>query len=259
MIVVQITDLHIGYAPTVAGVPIDTGARLDLAVEHINRLGAAVDAVIVTGDLTTEGSRSEYARVRASLSRLTPPCYLIAGNHDERSNLRAVFADHAYLHADRTFLHYSIEEHPLRLVGLDTHVPGEEGGELCEGRLRWLREVLAAEPRRPTLLFLHHPPFRSGIPSFDATACRGAEELGAIVRAHEQVQGIACGHIHRAMHVRWCGTVVTVCPSAAFQYPLALDGEHVDPVAEPPACMLHMWTPGVGLVSHLSYIPQRAL
>lgn len=258
MIVAQITDLHVGYELSLDDAPIDTGGRLDLAIDHINHLVPRIDAVIVTGDLTAEGTLPEYERVRAALSRLRMPCYVIPGNHDDRGNLRTVFADHRYLRDDRVFLHYAIEEHPLRLVGLDTHVPGEEGGELCGRRLEWLRGVLADAPRRPTLLFLHHPPIRSGMPSFDAIACRGAEELGVIVRGHEQVQGIACGHIHRALHVRWYGTVVSVCPSTAFQYPLALSEGPVQPIAEPPACMLYLWNPEAGLVSHLSYIPQRA-
>ena len=66
------------------------------------------------------------------------PVFVIPGNHDARDPLRAAFGGDGYLPADG-FLQYAVEDYPLRLVALDTLIPGEGGGELCDDRLRLAR------------------------------------------------------------------------------------------------------------------------
>jgi Icc protein len=58
------------------------------------------------------------------------PVFVIPGNHD----MREAFGREGYL-PRAGFLHYAIEEYPLRIVALDTHIPGEHGGPLCAERL----------------------------------------------------------------------------------------------------------------------------
>ena len=91
------------------------------------------------------------------------PVYLIPGNHDEREALADAFSDHDYLPRDREFLHYVLEQYPVRLIGLDTLVPGKGSGLMCEERLTWLAARLEVAPARPTVVFMHHPPFVTGI------------------------------------------------------------------------------------------------
>ena len=59
--------------------------------------------------------------------------------------LRAAIAADGYLPADG-FLQYAIEDYPVRLVALDTLIPGEAGGLLCSARLAWVDHVLALAP-----------------------------------------------------------------------------------------------------------------
>ena len=255
MIVAQITDLHLGGPIAVAGSAVDPRASLDRAVAHLNQRRPAPDLVLVTGDLTQEGGPEEYADARAGLAALDMPAYVIPGNHDDRANMAAAFGADGYLPKDGGFLHYVIDGRPLRILALDTHVPGESGGALCDERLAWLERRLAEEPERPTLIAMHHPPFATGIPAFDAIGCRGGDALGDLVVRYHNIEGVLCGHVHRAMDMRWRGTVVSVTPSTVYQYPLELgEGAKFVPVPEPAACRLCLWTPGVGLVSHLSYI-----
>src|SRR5207245_3949899 len=104
----------------------------------------------------------EYALLRSLLEPLSMPVFVIPGNHDAREPMRDAFIADGYL-PHEGFLHYAIEEHALRIIGLDTLVPGEAGGALCEDRLRWIDRALAAAPGRPTLVLMHHPPFATGI------------------------------------------------------------------------------------------------
>jgi len=254
MLIAQITDLHAGSRIEMPGYEVDTLARVAKAVTHLNGLDPAPHLVLATGDLTRDGTREEYEALKAAFAPLAMPLYLLPGNHDDRAMLRAVFAEHGYLPGDG-FLHYTIEDGPLRIIALDTHVPGENGGELCAERLAWFEATLGEAPEQPTLVAMHHPPFSTGLPEFDCIGLAGAEAMGEIVARHPQIETILCGHVHREITLRWQGTLVTVTPSAAYQYPLELrDGVGFHPVDEPPACRLCHWRPEVGLVSHLSYI-----
>ena len=258
MLIAQITDTHVSTPESVNDRWFDTPEHLARAVDHLNRLTPRPDVTLVTGDLVERGDPAEYARLHTILDRLAMPAYVVPGNHDGREALRAAFAHRGYLPAGG-FLHYTIEEWPVRLIGLDTHVPGSPGGELCGERLDWLDARLGEAPERPTLLFMHHPPFVTGLEAMDAMGLAGAAGLADVVRRHPQVERIACGHVHRAMTRRFAGTVATTSPATAHQLALALTpARHLAVVMEPPACSLHLWMgPGSGLVTHLSLIEER--
>jgi 3',5'-cyclic AMP phosphodiesterase CpdA len=213
------------------------------------------DVVLATGDLVDVGTAEEYRHLRELLAPLPMPVFLIPGNHDDRAALSAVFADHAYLPRDGGFLQYAVEGYPLRLIGLDTHVPGSGAGLMCERRLAWLDARLGEAPARPTLIFMHHPPFATGIDHMDAIGLGGADLMAAVVGRHPQVERVVCGHLHRPIQVRWAGTVACSAPSTAHQ--VVLDLAPAAPSVfnfEPPAILLHVWDERLGLVTHTSYV-----
>jgi 3',5'-cyclic AMP phosphodiesterase CpdA len=258
MMIAQISDLHITSEGQLAYGRVDTAKYLGAAVAHLLTLAPRPDAVIATGDLVDAGRPDEYRRLRALLAPLPMPVYLIPGNHDDRDAMREVFADHDYL-PRAGFLHYVVERHPVRLVALDTLVPGKGGGLLCAERLAWLDARLAEAPPRPTLVLMHHPPFVTGIRFMDGLGLENAEGLRAVLRRHAHVEAVVCGHVHRPMQIRWAGTLVSTSPSTAHQVALDLRAEGRGTfIMEPPACQLHVWTPGVGLVTHTSYIGEYA-
>ena len=255
MLIAQITDTHISTPDSVNDRHFHTVEHLERAVTHLNRLLPRPDVVLATGDLVERGEPAEYARLRVILDRLAMPFYVIPGNHDSRENMARAFADHAYL-PQAGFLHYTIEEWPVRLVGLDTLVPGQPGGLLCAERLAWLDARLGEAPKRPTLVFMHHPPFVTGMLPMDAMGLEGGNAMAEVIRRHPQVERVACGHVHRPMVRRFAGTVATTSPATAHQLALVLTpAEHLAVVMEAPMCTLHLWLgAAAGLVSHLSVI-----
>ncbi|WP_394833098.1 phosphodiesterase [Pendulispora rubella] len=254
MLLAQISDLHIGAVGSSMDVHAHTAEHLVRAVEHLNRLDPSPDAVLCTGDLVDAGSAEEYARLAELLAPLKAPYYLVAGNHDHRDNLRAAFAHHGYFPAEG-YLQYVVDLGPVRVVALDTNVPGAPGGLLCEERLAWLDARLAEEPSRPTLVMQHHPPFLTGMQQMDTMILDGMEAMANVVRKHPQVERIVCGHLHRPITRRVGGTLAMTCPSTAHQVELDLrERGRLAVITEPPACLLHAWSEGLGLVSHTSYI-----
>ncbi|MBP6632270.1 MAG: phosphodiesterase [Kofleriaceae bacterium] len=257
MRIAQLTDLHISDPTSVNETQLRTGPHLARAVAHLCGPALRPDCVLLTGDLVEHGRADEYARLRELLAPLPMPVFVVPGNHDDRAAMAAAFADHAYLPQDGGFLHYAVDDAgPVRLVGLDTVVPGKPSGELCAERLAWLDARLAEQPTRPTLVFMHHPPFSTGIAAMDAMGLAGADALAAVLRRHPQVERVACGHQHRPITRRFAGTVAMVAPATAHQLALTLPpGRELALVMEPPACALHLWLGEAdGLVSHLSVI-----
>jgi len=257
MIIAQITDLHVVARDRLCYRQIPTNAQLAEAVAHINSLAPRPDVVIASGDLVDHGREEEYEVLREILATLIPPVFVIPGNHDRREPLLKVFPDQPYLPlAGSPFIHYAIEDYPIRLIGLDTSVPEHHHGMMCEERLRWLEETLRAQPDRPTMIFMHHPPFRTGVNWMDSSGLHGGRRMEEIVSRHRNVIRVAAGHIHRPIHVAWGGTIASTAPSTCHQVKLNLaGGDGFEFVMEPRAIQLHVHDPGYGLVTHLSYVP----
>src|SRR3954452_16676078 len=241
MIVIQLSDPHIVAPGELLYGRVDTAEFLARSVAEINRLDPLPDVAVMTGDLVDHGNPAEYEHLRRLLAPLAMPIFVIPGNHDSREPLRAAFAGDGYLPADG-FLQFAIEDYPVRLVALDTLIPGEGGGLLCSARLAWLDHVLASAPARPVLLMMHHPPFLTGIERMDRAGLQNSEAFAAVVARHPQIERILCGHLHRAIDRRFAGTVAGTAPSTAHQIRLNLvPGSRISFVFEPPGYQLHLW------------------
>ncbi len=259
MLIAQVTDTHIKAGGRLAYGIVDTAGLLEGCVQHILRLPTQPDVVLLTGDLVDYGRPEEYALLKELLAPLKMPLYLVAGNHDERTTLRNAFAGPRFDYLQHTgeFLQYAVDLGPVRLVVLDTVVPQEGRGRLCEHRLRWLDERLA-EDLRPTFIAMHHPPFATGIAHMDALGLEGADALESILHKYTHVERVLCGHLHRSIQCRFAATVASTCPSPAHQVALDLSADGPDCfVMEPPGYQLHLWHAG-RLVTHTCVVGEYA-
>ncbi|WP_207479337.1 phosphodiesterase [Arenibaculum pallidiluteum] len=253
MLIAHLSDCHVRPSGDDYMGEVDTGAALAAALAEIAARSPVPDVVVLGGDLVDAGTETEYERLAGILASLRQPVFAIPGNHDRRALLLATFAAQGWPLELDGFVQYAVEDWPLRMLFLDTLAPGRVEGELCEARLDWLERKLAEAPDRPTLVFMHHPPFAVGVDYMDAwNLRRGAERLAAILAANPQVERLLCGHLHRSVQLRWAGTLAVVAPSTAHQ--INLDLRPDPPMAyrlEPPGYLLHALLPGGGLVTHL--------
>ncbi|BBI62551.1 hypothetical protein HSBAA_38570 [Vreelandella sulfidaeris] len=127
---------------------VDTASALRQAISTLNQLAPRPDLVLISGDLVDFGHPSEYATFKQILAELTLPVYLIPGNHDNREHLRAAFTEHRYLFQHRDYLQWVVDDYPVRIVGLDSSVPGKPYGELSDESLQWLDTKLAEQPEK---------------------------------------------------------------------------------------------------------------
>ena len=249
---VQLTDLHIREPGRLAYGRIDTAPYLQRAVQTVLGLRQRPDAVVITGDLSDFGRAGEYAHLAQLLAPLSMPVYLMPGNHDERDQLRRSFPTHTYL-GQGGFIQYSVNVGGLRLLAIDTCVPGQSHGALCEDRLAWLETRLEASSSEPVVIAMHHPPFRTLIGHMDQIGLlEGAAALEALVARFPNVERVICGHLHRAIDVRFGGTIASTSPAPAHQVALDLDANASSAwMLEPPGFRVHAWD-GERLVTHLA-------
>ena len=247
----QVTDMHIKAGGKLSYRVVDTEGSLARCIAHLMKLPQRPDAVLFTGDLTDFGHADECANLRRLLDALPMPIYLMAGNHDEPEGLRAAFPKHEYLRQRTGHLDYVIDDHPVRLVALDSTIPHKSPGELRESQLAWLDETLSAARDKPTIVALHHPPFWTGIGHMDDQGLANPQALERVIFRHPQVERVISGHLHRAITARFGGTVASTCPSPSHQVVLDLaDDAPSRFVMEPPQFQLHLWREGAGLVTH---------
>ena len=216
MLIAQITDTHIKPRGRLAyGNVLDSSSCLKNVVKHCNEFNPTIDLVFVTGDLTDSGQLEEYEEFNKILGDLKIPWFVIPGNHDNKQILMNFFDEHEYLPRNQKFCNYVIDKYPFVLIGLDTTVSGENYGEFCNERLRWLDINLKRYSSKPTLLFMHHPPFVTGIDGMDNQNLKNSSRFFEILRSYPQVKHIACGHVHRASETVIDGVGISIAPNDA--------------------------------------------
>ena len=214
MIIAQISDTHIALDTPDADRRIRDFA---LTVADINALDPAPDVIVHTGDLVHNGRQDEYAQTVATLAKARAPVYVLAGNKDNRANLREAFSACGYLAPDSEFIDYTIDDHPVRLIALDTLSSGGNKGDFCPERVRRLIDLIDAETTKPIAVFTHHPPFEVTVGP-DPLHFETPEIMSRLRRALQhsgRVVGVFSGHVHRAAAGHVGSIPATVMPCIA--------------------------------------------
>ena len=247
MVVVQLTDLHIGADWGKD----DPAATLEATVAAILAAGLEADAVVVTGDLSENGAPAEYELARSLLAPFGDRVHVLPGNHDDRTALREAFGLGG---AGAERIDYAAELGQLRLIALDTTVPGVDGGALAVDQLEWLGSALGAT-ELPTLIAMHHPPIWTGMPAFDAIGLPAADRaaLGEVVAAGSDGCALISGHVHRVIAGELAGRAVLVAPSTFMQSELDLRSGEIELNADPPGYAVHS-IEGREVASHVQFL-----
>lgn len=254
-ILAQITDLHQRPNGLTCYRVSDTNMLAERAINALMAQTPRPDAVIVTGDLTDKSDPREYAQVRRLLKKLPMPVYVIPGNHDGSADMARELTEFAPGNVGLDGkLHYVAEVGKLRLIALDTHVPGKPHGEIGTLQLEWLAAELAASDK-PTVVALHHPPIPTGFAHMDRIGLVDAAALAEVLRPHAHVERIICGHVHRPIIASFAGKTLTIAPATGHQVVLDLDPEAPAQFNfDPAAYYLHAWIEPFGLVTHTAYV-----
>jgi 3',5'-cyclic AMP phosphodiesterase CpdA len=249
MLIAQITDCHIVEPGDLMADRIDPSVGLRQAISALNSLDPQPDLVLATGDLVNDGTPAQYDHLMSMLSEVTAPLLAIPGNHDDRTEMRSRFRQ-LPPGGPSDPVDFVVDEYPLRLICIDTNIPGRHDGRVTADQMDWLDRQLSARPDTPTLIVQHHPPFPSGLPWMDRDAgFTGAELEAAVLDRYANIEAVVCGHLHRTIHRRFAGTVASSWPSTAVQLGLGFNEGPTTYTDEPAAFALHHFSGGA-LNSH---------
>lgn len=202
--------------------------NLRRALDRVEQSGASPDALVFTGDLADLGEPDAYARLRRIVEpvaqRLGAPIAWVAGNHDERPQMRRDLLDEEP--SEKAVFH-AWDLGGLRLIALDSTVPGWHHGEIDDAQTAWLEEQLQRRFPLGTVLALHHPPLPSHVPMFDILELRGQERLADAIRGSD-VRAILAGHLHYSMHGMFAGVPVSVAAATCYTMDVAREPQRVN-------------------------------
>ncbi len=245
MILAQLSDFHLSSTNP------ERTERLARAINHLLAQDPRPDAVVVTGDVADRGEPAMYVLAAEMLARLPMPLFAVPGNRDWTEPFRQSMAPWCGP-VENGFLNHVGEMGDLRLIGLDSRRPGSQQGQFSAQSKAWLEARLAEQPNRHTVLFLHHPPFRTKLRNGSiGHQIEGVEALEALLRQYPNVVQILCGHLHRIYAAPVAGVIATSAPSVAYQAIVEHWHEKEDADIRPTAT-LHYWTDGQ-LISRLSW------
>ncbi|GAA2083441.1 3',5'-cyclic adenosine monophosphate phosphodiesterase CpdA [Pseudolysinimonas kribbensis] len=221
------TLIHISDTHLLAGAGrlydrVDAEAHLRDLMARLEATGRRPDALVFTGDLADLGEPEAYARLRGVVepvaARLGSRIVWAMGNHDDREAFRAGLLDGS---GDAP-VDQVIDLRGLRIITLDTSVPGAHHGELAPAQLDWLREQLAAPAPDGTILALHHPPIPSVLDLAVSVELRDQPRLARVLRGTD-VRAILGGHLHYSSSATFAGIPVSVASASCYTQDLLVD------------------------------------
>ena len=209
--IVQISDLHLKAQPSqLWGADVDAG--LQAVLTHIQARQPAPDLILATGDLVGDEPEA-YLRLHPCLERLGVPVYCLPGNHDFPGALSQA------LHWGRVRRSRYVQMGNWQLVLLDSSFPGTAVGHLASGELALLDTVLATEPKRPTLVALHHHPVPiPGMDWMNTMIVSNHAALWAVLERYTQVRAVVFGHIHAEFSGQRGAVQVLAAPATSMQF-----------------------------------------
>ncbi len=241
-VVAHLSDPHVLAGGRLQYGVVDTEAGLVLALERLRHVDPPPQVLVFTGDLADKAEPAAYALLRelvgSAAAAIGAQVVWTMGNHDERAAYaRGLYDEDGDGPQDRVH-----EVDGLRVVALDTSVPGYHHGSLEPSQLAWLADVLATPAPHGTVLAMHHPPIP--VPMLPAAALielADQHQLAEVLTGTD-VRVIVGGHFHFSTYSTFAGIPVSVASASCYTSDPAPDGRFVSGVDGHTAfTMMHLY------------------
>ncbi len=194
---------------------LDGDSTLARAVTQLERSQVEPDAIVITGDLADLGEPDAYERLRdivePAADRMGSQLIWVMGNHDEREPFSRILLGNPSISPQDRVFHIG----GLRIIALDSTVPGYHHGRLSRSQLNWLKAELATPAPHGTLLAMHHPPIPSPVEIMAIIELQEQDLLAEVVRGTD-VRGILAGHLHYSTYSTFAGIPVSVAAATCY-------------------------------------------
>jgi 3',5'-cyclic AMP phosphodiesterase CpdA len=219
---VHISDTHLRAGSGRLYDTVNSEAHLERLFADLAASGRRPELIVFTGDLADLGEPGAYERLRAIVE---PAAHFIGsrvlwvmGNHDERRAFRAGLLRETPQDGpiDRV-----TSVNGLRVIALDTSVPGHHHGELSSEQLEWLADELSQPAPDGTILAMHHPPVPSVLDLAATVELRDQAALAEVLRGTD-VRTILAGHLHYSSTAMFAGIPVSVASATCYTQDLTV-------------------------------------
>lgn len=202
---------------------VDSETHLRNVFAELEASGGRPEAIIFTGDLADKGEPDAYTRLREivepAAARLGADVIWVMGNHDDRASFReGLFGE---VPTDRS-VDRVYDVNGLRVITLDSTVPGHHYGEVSGDQLDWLAEELASSAPHGTILAMHHPPVPSVLDLAVAVELRDQKSLAEVLEGSD-VRSIIAGHLHYSTNATFAGIPVSVASATCYTQDLNVE------------------------------------
>ena len=200
---IQLSDLHLVPPGKLTSKVLDTNAILEETINEILRKKdyfGKIECVVVTGDVSDDGSIESYLSAHEKLIKLSVPVLVIPGNHDLRNPMREVFNEHVEFSTHSSQFDWVFKYEETVIVGLDSLVEGENFGFLEKTSLEFLSNQLSIHNGSDIVLLIHHPPIKTGIYFMDKIGLTNSSDLAECLKVTNHPVRILCGHVHGVYH-----------------------------------------------------------
>ncbi len=218
----QLTDMHVTKPGTLSSSVLDTSAILRNAIDRLLTRQEAIspiDALLVTGDISDDGTAESYAIARAEFERLGLRLLVVPGNHDAREAFRKAFADLPEI--PRTGpIDWATQVGDTHVIGLDTLIEGQGGGRLSNQSLSFLSDALNAAGREDVVIAMHHPPLQTNIKFMDAIGLQNTDALAEVLNHAAGRVRVVAGHVHGIFHGQIGQHPVATAPAVCSAFAL---------------------------------------
>lgn len=220
-LLVQMSDIHLagsGVGPH----GVRTRDNLLRALRQVEAAGLKPDVFLLTGDLADAGEGPCYDDLAAILAGAAgvnrASVVYLPGNHDDRDAFRRHLLDDGVDGPARPGVpvNQTHWRNGLRIIALDSTIPGEDGGALDDETLSYLRSELASPAPDGTIVALHHPPILSPVEPMARISLRDPSLLLDAI-AGSDVRIVLCGHTHHEAFGMLGTTPVWVSPATAYR------------------------------------------
>ncbi|WGW12371.1 phosphodiesterase [Saxibacter everestensis] len=220
--ILHLSDTHLLGGPQPLYGAVDSERRLQQIFDQLEASNARPEAMVFTGDIADRGEADAYAKVRAIVEpvaeRLGSQVIWAMGNHDDRSNFRTELLGQTAspMPVDNTYW-----LNGLRIITIDSTVPGYHHGEISETQLQWLAEELLTPAPDGTILALHHPPVPSVLDLAALVELREQKRLADVIRGSD-IRAILAGHLHYSTTATVANIPVSVASATCYTQDLAI-------------------------------------
>ena len=214
----QISDTHFMHKGERIYDQIETYSQFDKVIEYCKNLNPNPDFYIMSGDLIQDNPKYYHEYIELC-NKLKKPYYLMMGNHDIRNSLKHHISNKKLIN-ESGFVNFIIDYDFLKIICLDTVIEDSIEGNITLDTFDWLESELEKDIKKPTIIFMHHPPISIGSILFDDIKCKNGNDFLSLIKKYPKILKIVFGHVHCIYNIELEGLSLLSCPSSSFQFPI---------------------------------------